>query len=160
MFTMITQLRYLGKSGHEHIWDAGKDDALNCMLAGTVLGSGIVRIRALRGVIFDEARYQLTDGGAGTLPYHSWIVARGDEQWPDAISETVAREVLELYLQGFAFSSTAIRLTRPIASNERIYGLGEHTGSMNKRGQAYPIWNVDPPQYHSPQTGNMYVSIP
>src|SRR2546429_2445253 len=113
MFTTITQLRYGGKSGREHIWDADKDDTLNCMLASTVLGSEVVRIRALRGASFDEARYQLADGGSGTLPYHSWIVARGDEQWPGAMSDTETREVLEPYLQGFALSSTAMRLTRP-----------------------------------------------
>ncbi len=160
MFTAITQLSYRGKSGREHIWDTGRGDTLNCMLAGTVLGSEIVRIRALRGAVFDEACYQLVDGGTSTLPYHSWIVARGDEQWPEGMGDTEAREVLEPYLQGFAFSATAMRLARPLASAERIYGMGEHTGSMDKRGQAYPIWNIDPPQYHGPQTVNMYVSIP
>src|SRR6266496_6686552 len=129
MFTAITQLRYRGKSGYEHIWDAGRGDTLNCMLAGTVLGSEVVRMRALRGAVFDEARYQLADGGAGTLPYHSWIVAKGDEQWPGAMSDTEARQVLEPHLQGFAFSSSAMRLERPLASKERIYGLGEHTRS-------------------------------
>jgi len=160
MFTAITQLRYRGKSQREHIWDAGNGDTLNCMLAGTVLGSEIVRIRALRGAVFDEARYQLVDGGTSTLPYHSWTVARGDEQWPSAMGDTEAREVLEPYLQGFAFSATAMRLAQPLASAERVYGMGEHTGSMDKRGQAYPIWNIDPSQYHGPQTVNMYVSIP
>ncbi len=97
MFTEITQLSYRGKSRREHIWDAGRGDALNCMLAGNVLGSEIVRIRALRGAVFDEARYQLVDGGTSTLPYHSWIVARGDEQWPEGMGDTDAREVLERY---------------------------------------------------------------
>src|SRR5712691_6065859 len=160
MFTPITQLRYRGKSGREHIWDAGRGDTLNCMLAGTVLGSETVRIRALRAAVFDEARYQLVDGGTSTLPYHSWIVTRGDEQWPEGMGDTEAREVLEPYLQGFAISATAMRLARPLASAERIYGMGEHTGSMDKRGQAYPIWNIDPLQYHGPQKVKMYVSIP
>src|SRR5215467_4901590 len=123
MFTAITQRRYRGKSRREHIWDAGNGDTLSCMLAGTVLGSEIVRIRALRRTSVDEARYRLVDGGTGTLPYHSWIVARGDEQWPGAMSDMEAREVLEAYLQGFAFSATAMRLARPLASEERIYGM-------------------------------------
>ncbi len=159
MFTRITQLRYQSKSGREHIWDAGEKGTLSCSLAGIMLGSEIVRIRALRGASFHESRYQLTDG-EGTLPYHSWIVARSDEQWPGMMSDAEMRAVLEPYLHGFAFSDSAMRLTLPLASEERIYGLGEHTGSMDKRGQAYPIWNVDPPRHHGPQTMNMYTSIP
>ncbi len=156
MFTTISQLRYQRRSGHEHIWDTG----LSCLLAGAVLGGEVVRVRALRDTSFDESRYQLADGGAGTLPYHSWIVAKGDEQWPGALDEAEARSVLEPYLHGFAFSSTAMRLTRPLASKECIYGLGERTGDMNKRGQAFPIWNVDPTRGHNAATQTMYTSIP
>ncbi|HEX9130718.1 MAG TPA: TIM-barrel domain-containing protein [Ktedonobacteraceae bacterium] len=160
MFTKITQLHYLSKKKNEHIWlGSSSDSSASCLLAGTLLGSEVIRIRAIRGTQLDESRYQLSDGGPGTLPYHSWTIATGDEQWPDFLNETQAQATLEPYLQGFAFESTAIRLTRPLASQERIYGLGERTGSMNKRGQAFPIWNVDPPRHHGPETQTMYTSI-
>ncbi|HET8851395.1 MAG TPA: TIM-barrel domain-containing protein [Ktedonobacteraceae bacterium] len=162
MFTTIAQRRYQRRNGHEHIWSAGDDAGLSYSFAGAVLGSEIVRIRAIRGALQDgdKPRYQLADGGAGTLPYHSWIVAKGDENWPDVMEEAEARSTLEPYLQGFAFSSSAIRLTRPLASQERIYGLGERTGDMNKRGQAFPVWNADPPKGHNAETVTMYTSIP
>ncbi len=162
MFTTIAQRRYQRINGHEHIWSAGDDAGLSYSFAGAVLGSEIVRIRAIRGALQDgdKPRYQLADGGAGTLPYHSWIVAKGDENWPDVMEEAEARSTLEPYLQGFAFSSGAIRLTRPLASQERIYGLGERTGDMNKRGQAFPVWNADPPKGHNAETVTMYTSIP
>ena len=161
MFTPVTPLHYQGKIENEHIWMAGSGDANpECVLAGSLLGSEVVRIRAVRGTQLAESRYQLANGGAGTLPYHSWIVAKGDELWPDLLNDTQARAILEPYLQGFAFEPTAIRLTRPLTSQERIYGLGERTGSMNKRGQAFPIWNVDPPHNHRPETTTMYTSVP
>ncbi len=161
MFTRITQLHYLSKLKNEHIWEGRSSDSSSAfLLAGTLLGSEVIRIRAIRGTQLDESRYQLTDGRTGTLPYHSWMIATGDEQWPDYLNETQAQAALEPFLQGVAFESTAIRLTRPLASQERIFGLGERTGSMNKRGQAFPIWNVDPPRHYGPETETMYTSIP
>ena len=161
MFVRITQLQYLSKLKNEHIWQGSSSDSSStCLLVGTLLGSEVIRVRAIRGTQLDESRYQLIDDRAGTLPYHSWTIATGDEQWPDVLNDTQAQAALEPYLQGFAFESSAIRLTRSLASQERIYGLGERTGSMNKRGQAFPIWNVDPPQHYGPATETMYTSIP
>ncbi len=163
MFTPVTELHYQRKSGRELIWSAGEGLPSECQFAGALLGSEVIRVRAVRGTgtQMDELRYQLAAEGTGTLPYHSWIVAKGDEEWPNfANNEVEARTLLEPYLQGFALSSTQVRLTRPLASEERIYGLGERTGAMNKRGQAFPIWNIDPPMFHVPETVTMYTSIP
>ncbi len=161
MFTKITQFHYQSKRGREYIWlGRSSNSKLECLLAGTLLGSQVIRIRAIRGTKLDASTYQLADGGPGTLPYHSWIVAKADEQWPDFLNELQAQTTLEPYLQGFNFDSSQIRLTRPLASEERVYGLGERTGSMNKRGQAFPIWNVDPPIHHTIQTETMYTSVP
>ena len=160
MLTPVTQFHYQSRKGSELIWHAGEAGPDECFLVGAVLNSNILRVRFVRGSVLDETRYQLVDGKPGTLPYHSWIVTKGDEQWPHFLNEEQARTILEPYLHGFSFSSTAIRLTRPLASEERIYGLGERTGDMNKRGQAFPVWNVDPPQFHGPQTVTMNTSIP
>jgi alpha-glucosidase len=160
MLTPVTQFNYQSKRGSELIWHAGEDSPYECLLAGAVLGSDTIRVRFVRGGVLDDKRYQLVDGKPGTLPYHSWIATKGDEEWPHLPNEGQERAMLEPYLHGFSFSSTAIRLTHPLASDERIYGLGEHTGDMNKRGEAFPIWNVDPPQLHGPQTVSMYTSIP
>ena len=160
MLTPVTQFNYQSKRGRELIWQAGEDSPYECLLAGAVLGSDTIRVRFVRGRALDEKRYQLVDGKPGTLPYHSWIVTKGDEEWPHSLNEDQERATLEPYLHGFSFSSTAIRLTHPLASDERIYGLGEHTGNMNKRGEVFPIWNVDPPRFHGPQTASMYTSVP
>jgi alpha-glucosidase len=161
MFTNILQLDYQNKIGNEHIWlGKSSDSNFECLLAGALLGSEVIRIRAIRGRQLDESRYQLSDSGTGTLPYHSWIVAHGDEQWPAFLNESQAQATLESFLRVFAFDANAIRLIRPLASQERIYGLGERTGTMNKRGHAFPIWNVDPPRHHNVETMTMYTSIP
>ena len=83
MFTEVTQLHYQKANRHEYIWNTGESS--DCLLAGAILGSDVMRVRFIRGTQLDEARYQLaaTDAGAGapgTLPYHSWMVAKGDEQ--------------------------------------------------------------------------------
>ncbi len=160
VFTEISPLSYQGTLGREHIWQAAEEPS--CLLAGTMLGSQVVRVRLLRNGRPDENRYQLADGGAGTLPYHSWIVAKGDEEWPDTshLQEAAVRSILEPFLQGWAVAPDALRLTRPLTSRERIFGLGERTGTMDKRGQAFPIWNIDPHKGHGPHTVTMYTSIP
>lgn len=170
MFTEITQREYVSKKGSEYIWRA-KEDA-SFLLSGALLGGEIVRVRLLRGKEVmqvlralqdkqaDLPHYQLADGGPGTLPYHSWIIARGDEEWTVTLSEAQVLSTIEPYLQGFAFSESSLQLTRPLASEERVFGLGERTGSMNKRGQAFPIWNIDPHKGHNPKTEMMYTSIP
>jgi alpha-glucosidase len=160
VFTEISQLRYQGTFGREYVWRSVEESP--CLLAGALLGAQVLRVRLVRSTTLDESRYQITDGGTGTLPYHSWIVAKGDEQWPDAghLQDEAVHSILEPYLHGWSISPSALRLTRSLASEERIFGFGERTGSMNKRGQTFPIWNLEPPMGYGPQTVTMYTSIP
>ncbi|HET9920757.1 MAG TPA: TIM-barrel domain-containing protein [Ktedonobacteraceae bacterium] len=160
MFIEVTQLQHQQSVGREHVWRVGDDGATPCLLAGAVLGTEVLRVRLLRGQHFENVRYQLASGEKGTLPYHSWMVAKGDESWPQFGDGKQAIATLEPYLHGFSYTSTALSLSRRLATEERIFGLGERTGSMDKRGQAFPIWNVDPPQHHTAETVTMYASIP
>src|SRR5260370_36616922 len=136
MFTEVTQLNYQKANGHEYIWNTGESS--KCLLAGAILGSSVIRVRFIRGTQLDESRYQLAATGAGeatpgTLPYHSWMVAKGDEQWPNYFSEAEARTALEPYLQEIAISPTSMGLTRPLASADRISSLGARTCSIASR---------------------------
>lgn len=157
MFDDIRHLIYQETPGPEYLWI---DAVADCLLAGTLLGSSIIRVRVQRGQRLDTTRYQMASGASGTLPYHSWIVERGDEHWPLVVSEQEARSIIEPYTQCFACSPDALRLMQVLSSNERVFGLGERTGSMNKRGQAFPIWNIDPHKGHDSRTVTMYTSIP
>lgn len=154
-FSAVTNLHYQNVKGNEYIWNT---DTLT--IAGALLGPTITRIRCVRTPAYDETRYRLVDEQEGTLPYHSWVVSHGDEQWPPVQTEAQPETLLEPYTHGFSFSETALRLTLPLADGERIYGFGERTGEMNKRGHAFPVWNVDPPIRHSVSTETMYTSVP
>jgi alpha-glucosidase len=161
MFTHISQLAYQSKIGNEHIWlGKSSDSNIECIITGALFGGEIIRIRAIHGIQLDESRYLLSNGETGTLPYHSWIVTHGDEHWSEFLNESQVQATLTPYVQGFSFDTNAIRFIRPLTSQEHIYGLGERTGTMNKRGHAFPIWNVDPPHPHNIETMTMYTSIP
>lgn len=159
MFTSMTQPNFLQTINREHFWTFDSNGH-SFVLAGSLLGSNIIRVRLTRGSQPDETRYQLVDGQKGTLPYHSWTVIKGDEQWEVHANEDEVQTLLTPYLQGFSYSDDALRLTRPLTSEERIFGLGERTGDMDKRGQSFPIWNIDPPMNHNTSTRSMYTSIP
>jgi alpha-glucosidase len=66
--------------------------------------------------------------------------------------------------RGIAFSGGAVRVWKRLRDDEQIYGLGEKTGRLNKRGRqlggySYTMWNSDTFAYES-DTDPIYVSIP
>ena len=54
----------------------------------------------------------------------------------------------------------SMRCAKRLAPNERIYGAGERTSPLDRRGQQIVFYNVDPPQPHGDETRSMYVSVP
>ena len=66
--------------------------------------------------------------------------------------------------RGIAFSGEAVRVWKRLRDDEQIYGFGEKTGHLNKRGRqlggySYSMWNSDTFAYES-DTDPIYVSIP
>ena len=61
------------------------------------------------------------------------------------------------------FEGTQPRLTLALHEREGLFGLGESSGSFNKRGQIRDFWNIDvlghSPTIH-PSLRNLYVSVP
>ncbi|HEY1387327.1 MAG TPA: TIM-barrel domain-containing protein [Ktedonobacterales bacterium] len=47
-----------------------------------------------------------------------------------------------------------------LADGEVIYGGGERTGPLNKRGRSMTFWTTDPLPNHGEQTGAMHQSVP
>ncbi|TVX89391.1 TIM-barrel domain-containing protein [Paenibacillus agilis] len=45
-------------------------------------------------------------------------------------------------------------------SEDRLYGLGEKTGFLDKRGERYTMWNTDVYAPHVPEMEELYQSIP
>ena len=160
MFTEI-HLSQFSNAGTQNVNGIGVDGAnYPYTLLATALDHHITRVLLRRGAVPEPQRFQVARGADGTLPYHSWMVERGDESWATLPPDDARLAHLQTLLTGFSASPTDLRLTRPLSAHEHIYGLGERTGPLDKRGQAFPIWNVDPPQHHTDATTTMYTSIP
>lgn len=50
--------------------------------------------------------------------------------------------------------------TSALAEGEVVYGGGERTGPLNKRGRTMTFWTTDPLPNHGEQTGAMHQSVP
>lgn len=66
--------------------------------------------------------------------------------------------------RGIAFSGQTVRAWKQLRDDEQVYGLGEKTGHLNKRGRqlggySYTMWNSDTFGYEV-GTDPIYVSIP
>ncbi len=66
--------------------------------------------------------------------------------------------------KGIAFSRQTVRVWKRLRDDEQVYGLGEKTGQLNKRGRQlggsnFTMWNSDTYAYEN-GTDPIYVSIP
>jgi alpha-glucosidase len=66
--------------------------------------------------------------------------------------------------RGMAFSGQSVRVWKRLRDDEQVYGFGEKTGRLNKRGRqlggySYTMWNSDTFAYEN-DTDPIYVSIP
>ena len=52
-----------------------------------------------------------------------------------------------------------VLLSLPLEEGVRVYGLGEKTGPLDKRGRSWIMWNCDEPD-HTPERDPLYQSIP
>jgi len=65
---------------------------------------------------------------------------------------------------GISISGSQFRVAKQLRDDERIYGFGEKTGRLDKRGWQlggynYVMWNSDTPSYDS-STDPLYVDVP
>jgi alpha-glucosidase len=60
---------------------------------------------------------------------------------------------------GHAADSTVRKAYKVLRNDERFFGLGEKTGTLNRRGHSYKMWNSDRPCY-STSEDPLYKSIP
>lgn len=59
----------------------------------------------------------------------------------------------------FALGRDSISISAALKQGESIYGLGEKTGFLDRRGRRFEMWNTDDPT-HKPDTDPLYQSIP
>ena len=56
-------------------------------------------------------------------------------------------------------SRDGVLLSMPLDQGVRVFGLGEKTGPLDKRGRTWTMWNSDEPD-HTPERDPLYQSIP
>ncbi|MGM5469101.1 glycoside hydrolase family 31 protein [Flavobacteriaceae bacterium LMO-SS05] len=61
--------------------------------------------------------------------------------------------------QPYVVDGSEIKTTKVLRNDEHFFGLGEKTGSLDRRGQSYIMWNSDKPCY-SVKEDPLYKSIP
>ncbi|MDE3066331.1 MAG: DUF4968 domain-containing protein [Verrucomicrobiota bacterium] len=66
--------------------------------------------------------------------------------------------------RGISFAGTEFRVAKKLTDDEHVYGLGEKTGRLEKRGWKlggynYVMWNSDTPAYDS-STDPLYCDVP
>lgn len=60
---------------------------------------------------------------------------------------------------GYSLKKDRVTIRKGLRANERFYGLGEKSGSLDRRGQRFEMWNSDNPCYGE-QEDPLYKSIP
>ncbi|MGH7943049.1 MAG: alpha-glucosidase, partial [Limisphaerales bacterium] len=66
--------------------------------------------------------------------------------------------------RGISFAGSEFRIAKRLGDDEHVYGFGEKTGRLDKRGwhlggYNYVMWNTDTPTYDS-STDPLYVDVP
>ena len=72
-------------------------------------------------------------------------------------AELLAKEGHELPKKQSDHTFEVVRMLHP---KEHIYGLGDKTGFLDKRGYAYEMWNSDIPDTHADFFPSLYKSVP
>ena len=92
-------------------------------------------------------------------PQGSLVLDESSTEW--ALRDGKGRDILRGPAVGFFQEHAFLRIN--LEERDQIFGLGETTGPMNKRGLVRDLWNIDvlghSPAIH-PQLKSLYVSIP
>ncbi len=86
-------------------------------------------------------------------------VPDGEESLQLVISRQDGSVVLARAIIGLVSTGRPV-WTAALAEGEVIYGGGERTGPLNKRGRSMTFWTTDPLPNHGDQTGAMHQSVP
>jgi alpha-glucosidase len=144
-----------------------------------VLDPSIVRVRFAPGpqlgrdhsyavvrTDFGDPRATVDIGGAqSTLRTPALTVTVGHDplriEFATAAGESLDADDAD---RGIAVAGTAVRVWKRLRGDEHVYGFGEKTGRLDKRGRqqggyGYVMWNSDTFAYES-DTDPIYVSVP
>jgi alpha-glucosidase len=100
------------------------------------------------------------DSAAGTITLHTTSVtaalSRADLSL--VIQDRTGRTILQ-DAQPVCFTGHSFRVSETMPADEHYFGLGDKTGSFDRRGQAFELWNTDAYRFQE-STDPIYKSIP
>jgi alpha-glucosidase len=148
-------------------------------LALTPLSADVVRVRFTRQKSFGrDHSYAVINRDLGTPDAKAEIGSAGATLTTPSLTVTVqyaplrisfanaAGEVLDADdpARGISFVGAEFRVAKKLSDDEHVYGFGEKTGVLDKRGWKlggynYVMWNSDTPAYDS-STDPLYVDVP
>jgi alpha-glucosidase len=71
----------------------------------------------------------------------------------------LARDILQQDAQAVRFDGASFRISKIMPLNEHYFGLGDKTGPLDRREQAFDLWNTDAYRFQE-STDPIYKSIP
>lgn len=145
--------------------------AANAKLQITAFSPEIIRVRMTKDNFLDDFSYAVIMPPKGIFE----ITDSGSELWLNTarIKVKVTKDPLRVSFYnlegeiinqdysevGYNWIGDEITLTKQLFSDERFIGLGEKTGSLDRRGNSYTHWNSDVPAYSLNQDP-LYATIP
>lgn len=145
--------------------------AENAKLAITAFSPEIIRVRMTKDDFLEDFSYAVVMQQSSSFK----ITDTGNDLWlsTDKVKVKVSKDPLRVSFYnmaneiinedyselGYCWIGDEITLTKKLFSDERFIGLGEKTGSLDRRGNSYTHWNSDTPAYSTNQDP-LYSSIP
>ena len=126
-----------------HSWFVARDEWPAAPVEVTASDDGVrLTTAACEVEISTEPRFRVS---------FAWPATEQRERQPFAVDEGAL---------GMGVQGGTLRCHKRLWPGERIFGAGERTGAMDRRGQRIVFWNTDPPTPHGDATGAMHVTIP
>jgi alpha-glucosidase len=139
----------------------------------TALRDDVLRIRAWRGVrapedaswaVLDSARHASVAVTPRRSAGHPGFATANlavdiDAQTLEIILRDPAGNILQQDARPIAFEGDAFRIRKTMPPDEHYFGLGDKTGPLDRRNEAFTLWNTAAYRYQE-STDPLYKSIP
>ena len=106
-------------------------------------------------------KYVINDNFILSIYFDDVLISSDISYYNNKTNEFVDNSLLEA--EGHAVNTEEeykYIISKKINSNDCLYGLGDKTGFLNKRGYEYDMWNTDDPAPHVDSFKALYKSIP
>lgn len=139
----------------------------------TALRDDVLRIRAWRGqtppedaswsVLPEARRASVTvtiDDVADHFGFRTHVlIVEVDRQTLEITIRDLSRNILQQDARPLRFDGDAFRIYKQMPADEHYFGLGDKTGPLDRRNEAFTLWNTDAYRFQE-STDPLYKSIP